>query len=260
MINKGVRGKLLEWVSDYLSERRAKVWFQGFESDEKNLELGTPQGGVLSPLLFNVLMDKIARHQFPAGTQILVYADDILLQCANEEIMNNAIIELQDLCLYMGLVINESKTKYQSRVVCNRDFSLNGQKIEKVSSYKYLGMYISFHNTKNEITYVKNICTARLKPLQVLANKGHGVGIPVLRTMYISTVRSIIDYAAPVLVHYSQKDLRPLEVVQNEAMRIVLGCPRTTRIEIMRMELNVPSINHRVKLCPHYRACPTGKQ
>ncbi|XP_068247937.1 glutamate receptor 2-like [Palaemon carinicauda] len=34
----------------------------------------------------------------------------------------------------------------------------------------------------------------------VLANGGSGVGIPVLRMMYISTIRSIIDYAAPVLM------------------------------------------------------------
>ena len=124
---------------------------------------------------------------------------------------------------------------------------LNGQKLEKVTNYKYLGMSISFHPTQSAVNYVKNICEARLKPLKVLANNGCGAGIPVLRTMYISTIRSIIDYAAPVLVSLPQKSLHTLEVVQNEAMRAILGCARTTRIEIMRMELYLPSILHRIK-------------
>ena len=95
-------------------------------------------------------------------------------------------------------------------------------------------MFVSFHNNvKDQIAHVKNVCTARLKPLKVLSNRANGVGVPVLRSVYLSTVRSIIDYSAPVLVNYSEKDLKPLEVLQNEGMRIVLGCPRTTRIEIM---------------------------
>lgn len=44
-----------------------------------------------------------------------------------------------------------------------------------------------------------------------------------------------------------QKILHALEVVQNEAMRTILGCARTIRIEIMRMELYLPSIHHRIK-------------
>ena len=248
LVNKGVKGRLLMWISDYLSNRKASVWFQGHESEEKNLELGTPQGGVLSPMLFNILMDKIASYRFYGDAQVIIYADDILIQCSDEEVMSKVIEQLQSLCIYLGLVINENKTKYQSRTPNAKEFWLNGIKLQKVSTYKYLGMLVSFHNNaKNQITCVKNICTARLKPLKVLANKGNGVGVPVLRTVYLSVVRSIIDYSAPVLVSYSEKDLRPLEVIQNEAMRVVLGCPRTTRIEIMRMELNLPSIVHRIR-------------
>ena len=110
-----------------------------------------------------------------------------------------------------------------------------------------LGCILVFSNSNEQINYVKNICTARLKPLRVLSNFGTGVGVPILRSVYLSTVRSIIDYSAPILSTFSEKDLKPLETLQNEAMRIVLGCPRSTRIEIMRMELNIPSITHRVR-------------
>ncbi|XP_068245305.1 uncharacterized protein [Palaemon carinicauda] len=99
----------------------------------------------------------------------------------------------------------------------------------------------------DQITHVKNICTSWLKPLRVLSNHGNGVGIPILRSVYLATLRSIIDYSAPVLCSFSDKDLRPLELLQNEAMRVILGCPRTARIEIMRLELNFPSVTQRIR-------------
>ena len=65
--------------------------------------------------------------------------------------------------------------------------------------------------------------------------------------MYIiSTIRSIIDYAASVLLSLLQKSLQPLEGVQNDAMRTIFGCARTTRIEMMRMELYLLSIQCRI--------------
>lgn len=69
---------------------------------------------------------------------------------------------------------------------------LNGQRLERVTNCKYRGMCISIHPTQSAVNYVKNICQARLKPLKELGNDGCGEGIPVLRTMYVSTVRSII--------------------------------------------------------------------
>lgn len=71
----GVKGMLLKQIGDYLSERRACVWFQG-----RNLGMGTPHRGVLSPTLFNILMNKIASERYPHGVQPITYADDILIK------------------------------------------------------------------------------------------------------------------------------------------------------------------------------------
>ena len=247
LVLKGVRGKLLRWIRDYLYERKAKVVFQGVTSTEEVFEVGTPQDGVLSPMLFNVLMDKIARWPFPGDTQVTIYADDILVQCSSPVLLGQALQQLSALCVQMGLVINETKTKFQAlgrRV--HHPPAINNTPIARVSSYKYLGAIVSFKKTVQTVNYVHTICLPRLAPLRVLANRGLGVGVPVLRMFYISVIRSIIDYAAPVLVQFSAAQLRPLELIQNEAMRIILGCPRTTKLEVMRAELDLPSVVVRV--------------
>ncbi|MPC79072.1 hypothetical protein E2C01_073584 [Portunus trituberculatus] len=102
---------------------------------------------------------------------------------------------------------------------------------------------MSFRKSLQAVHYVRDLCLPRLAPLWLLTNRGLGASIPVLRMFYISVIRSFIDYAAPVLIQFSATQLRPLELVQNEAIRIILGCPRTARIEVLRAELHLPRIN-----------------
>lgn len=47
----------------------------------RGLQLGAPPGGVISPLLFNILMHKVACSSFPWHTNVIEYAEDIYLQC-----------------------------------------------------------------------------------------------------------------------------------------------------------------------------------
>lgn len=53
--------------------------------------------------------------------------------------------------------------------------------------------------------------------------------MPIVRRVYLSTSRSIIDYAAPVLSFVSKGRIRKLE-----AKRVILERPRNTRADIMR--------------------------
>ncbi|XP_076046411.1 uncharacterized protein LOC143028348 [Oratosquilla oratoria] len=44
LVRKGVMGRMLAWLRDYLQHRRARVKFQGLKSSFQRLENGTPQG------------------------------------------------------------------------------------------------------------------------------------------------------------------------------------------------------------------------
>ena len=71
------RGRLLLWLRDYLHHRHARVKFQGRVSCFQELENGTPQGGILSPFLFSLLMEQLVALFFPEDTSLLSYADDL---------------------------------------------------------------------------------------------------------------------------------------------------------------------------------------
>ena len=73
------RGRLLLWLRDYLHHRHARVKFQGRVSCFQELENGTPQGGILSPFLFNLPMEQLMALPFPEDTSLLSYVDDLAL-------------------------------------------------------------------------------------------------------------------------------------------------------------------------------------
>ena len=52
----GIRGRLLSWLDDYLTNRTGAVHFQGKTSKVNHLSNGTPQGSSLSPVLFNMVI------------------------------------------------------------------------------------------------------------------------------------------------------------------------------------------------------------
>lgn len=56
--------RLLSWIGDYFTKRTDKVRFQGQLSQHIPLENGTPQGRVLSPSLFNILISCILNITF----------------------------------------------------------------------------------------------------------------------------------------------------------------------------------------------------
>ena len=52
MDHYGIRGKLLDWMNDFLSERTQQVIINGESSSKGKVISGVPQGIVLGPLLF----------------------------------------------------------------------------------------------------------------------------------------------------------------------------------------------------------------
>jgi group II intron reverse transcriptase/maturase len=73
---------------------------------------GTPQGGVISPVLANVYLHRLDRQWAERGTGVLIrYADDLLVMCRSEREAEGALRALEVILGELGLSLKHAKTR-----------------------------------------------------------------------------------------------------------------------------------------------------
>ena len=72
----GIKGKLFNWLFDYLSDRRQRVVLDGVKSNWASVKAGVPQGSVLGPLLFLVYINDLTDN---IVSNIRLFADDTMI-------------------------------------------------------------------------------------------------------------------------------------------------------------------------------------
>ena len=112
----GIRGKLLNWIESFLTSRSQMVVVNGVLSDPAPVRSGVPQGSVIGPLLFLILIgdidDNIA-HAFLSS-----FADDTRLTARIGGVSEASLLQ------------SDLETVYQWAVDNNADF--NQKKFEAV--------------------------------------------------------------------------------------------------------------------------------
>lgn len=72
---------------------------------------GSPQGGVISPLLANIVLNHLDWHMEGKGYKFVRYADDLVVLCETQEQAQEALNFISSILKEMGLEINQGKTR-----------------------------------------------------------------------------------------------------------------------------------------------------
>jgi len=110
----GFPARTCKFVENLLNERYIQFVRNGELSEPRTARKGTPQGSILSPLLFNVYLREISKHLHP-DTSILQYADDIILFAWNRDAARESVSSLLNSIYqylkYRGLELSPLKSK-----------------------------------------------------------------------------------------------------------------------------------------------------
>jgi len=253
----GVEGRVLKWLQNYLRGRKFNVYFEGEYSRTREITSGVPQGSILSPILFNVMVSDI-----PSDINVTTseYADDITIYSVSDDIQqatrNTQIMidKIEEWCCKWGLKMNYSKTKAmlftRKRVVSNR-LTIGNFEIDFVNQHKFLGMTLDAPQLKwkPHLRILKDNCLQKVNVLKCIAHHKWGADRATLLKLYKTLVRSRLDYGCEFYSSANRAELNRLNVIQNTCLRTATGARKTSPIVSLEVESNVMPLHiHRAEI------------
>jgi hypothetical protein len=198
----GITGKLLQWISGFLSNRQQCVVLEHVMSPVSDVLSGVPQGTVLGPILILIYINDID-SVCCGNTVVQLYADDVKLY--SNITVNNACIQqsLNSLSLWAKewqLSININKCSVLS--ICSAasktyfEYCIGGIPIPRQNSNVDLGVTIT-----DELTFEAHINCIISKARQRLSAIFRGFlsrNVHIMRRAFITYVRPILEYNSVV--------------------------------------------------------------
>ena len=163
LFEMGFPTHIIHLIKDLYDNQKAVVRTTYGMTDFFNIGQGVRQGCILSPHLFNVYSEKIMREAldgFKGSIKVggrtvsnLRYADDIVLIAGSMQELEDLVTRVKVASEQAGLMLNTQKTKVMKMAgdpdnMEMRDLAVNGEVIETVDNFIYLGA--NFTNDCND--------------------------------------------------------------------------------------------------------------
>ena len=246
----GIKGNLLRWFCSYLQDRTQAVLVHGTTSSSATTTAGVPQGAVLSPTLFNVMLSDIPLHDRIAT---YIFADDITIACSGSSVATvESLLQehLNTLAEWFGcwkFTIIESKSKLQ---VFSRkrntlvSLSLHGKQLDSVKEQRLLGvLFDAPHLTwKSHVNHIVSDCRRRTNIMKCIAPVRWGASYHVLRMFYTAYIRAKLSFCCTAFSSASMTHIKRLCAIQNACLRLILGARRSTPILSLEAESGIPPL------------------
>jgi len=252
----------IKWMESYLSNRKQFVEVAGKRSSEQEVNIGTPQGSRLSPLLFIILMadldlwtENSTLSNFADDTQSIIVRENRknLLETASSEancvinfFKSNGLVNNAD----KAAVLYNGKGKSETITVEN----VGGEDLVSTYSEKLLGLHINADFGWS--THIDHLSIELKKRIGLLRRIKKRVPKEKIVIIAEAIFNSLLRYGVAVFLKpiYEKEDLNmekkpkntaTLQTLQNNMLRVIFGFKLQNRVNMknLREEIKMMSVN-----------------
>ena len=256
----GIGGRLLRGVKSFYVGSKACVRVGNEVSEWFPVRVGLRQGCVMSPWLFNLYMDAVVREVnarvLGRGLKLvdgnenewelnqLLFADDTVVVADFEKKLCQLVTEFGRVCERRKLRVNVGKSKVmrctRSEDGARLNVMLNGEALEEVDQFKYLGSFIAANGgVEADVRHRVNEGCKVLGALKGVM-KNRGLGMNVKKVLYEKV-------AVPTVMYGSESwgmkvtERQKLNVFEMKCLRSMTGVSRLDRVrnEVVRARTGV---------------------
>jgi hypothetical protein len=222
--------QIVHLIASYLHNRVQRVTVNGKSSDYVSIVSGVPQGSIIGPILFSLVIDSFTT--VCDNSIVVKYADDLtilhFLRDESDDRLQDEVDNISSWSVTNNLSINHSKSFVMDIVtkkslIC-KPVNLLGDPIRCVPSIRILGCIFSDDLKWNEfVNYVTCVASRRIH--LILSLKRARCDDDILFSTYIALIRPILLYAYPAVCNMSSYLRNRLEKVERRVFRI-FDCKR----------------------------------
>jgi hypothetical protein len=260
LLRTNIPNTIKKFTINYLKGRIAYTVYQNNKSKKSLLKYGVPQGGVLSPILFNLYLSDLPTP--PDSVQLESYADDLTTISTNSNLSqakNNLqpyLNEIYNWTVENNLSLNPLKSTAtifsldSSENNQTLDLRINNKIIPTVKNPKILGLtfdpLLKFNKHLNTISETAN---KRNNIIKALTSTSWGKQKETLIITYKAITRPTLEYASTIWYPIvSKTNIEKLQTIQNTALRTATGCTKDTNTQHLHEETLVLPLKEHLTL------------
>ncbi|XP_054287676.1 uncharacterized protein LOC129003409 [Macrosteles quadrilineatus] len=245
LTDREIPQEIVCWIMALLRSREISATV-GDSSVIVEARRGCPQGGVLSPLLWTLVVDGLLREAEQTGIDLQAFADDLVLTVRGnhkgtiEDLTQRAVDYIDNWCNTKGLTINPTKTEIVTFTRKRRTKisppQIRGMRVKSVKETKYLGVYLDQKLTWNRhIDHVIAKGTGAMGACRRTFGKKWGLNPRLIWWIYETIVKPMVEYAALVWWQKAEQTgaAAKLQQLQRLACTGVCGTTRSCPTVVM---------------------------